>query len=81
MSLNFDIIHPEQVERAKLNRKIFYHFAIFIMINEILITKNRKILIFNNFLLKYYHLYRKTARDKNCLFFSYKVLRIFFRIF
>ena len=22
---------------------------------------------FNNFLLKYYQLYRKTARDKNCL--------------
>ena len=39
MSLKFDITHPEQVERIKLSRKVLYHFAIFAMVNEILITK------------------------------------------
>jgi len=38
-------------------------------------------LVFNNFLFKYYQLYRKTARDKNHLFSSHRTLRIFFRIF
>jgi len=60
-------------------------FAIFALINKItknlLITKNCRILVFNNFLLKFHQLYRKTARDKNCLFFSHKVLRIFSEFF
>ena len=47
-----------QVERAKLSRKVLYHFAIFIIVNKILITKNRRKLVFNNFLLEYYQLYR-----------------------
>jgi len=35
----------------------------------------------NNFLLKYYQLYRKAAKDKNHLSFSHKVLRIFSEFF
>jgi len=35
----------------------------------------------NNFLLKYYQLYRKAARDKNHLFSSHKVLKIFSEFF
>ena len=57
-----------------------YHFAIFIIVNKILITKNCQILVLNHFLLKY-QLYRKTARDKNHLFSSHKVLRIFSEFF
>jgi len=57
------------VVRAKLSQKVFYHFTIFAIVNKILITKYRRILVFNNFLFKYYQLYRKTASDKNCLFF------------
>ena len=44
MSLNYAFIgisNPEQVEWTKLSRKVLYHFAIFTMINEILIIKNR----------------------------------------
>ena len=55
------------IERIKLSRKVFYHFAIFAVVNKILITNK----------LKYYQLYRKIARDKNHLFSSHKVLRIF----
>jgi len=35
-------------------------------------------LIFNNFLLKYYQLYKKTARDENYLFFfSVELYKLF----
>ena len=59
-------------------------FAIFTIVNKILITKNCRILIFNNFLFKYYHqiLYKKkTAIDKNCLFSFHRVLKIFSEFF
>jgi len=49
-------------EWTKLRRKILYHLAI---INKTLIDKNCRKLIFNNVLLEYYQLYRKTTRD-NC---------------
>ena len=58
------------IKRSKLNQKVLYHFAIFAIVNEILIIKNRWILVYNNFVLKYYQLYRKITKDKNCLFFS-----------
>ena len=74
--LTYFITHHEQVEWIKLSRKVIYHFAVYAIVNEILITKNCQILVLNNFLLKYYQLYRKAARDKNHLF-SYKILRIF----
>jgi len=63
-------------EPTKLSRKILYHFAIFaiIIFNQILIIKNRRILVFNNFLLKYYQLYRKTS-NKNCLFSFHRFLQ------
>ena len=70
-----------QVERVKLSRKVLYHFAIFAIVNEILITKNRQKLVFNNFLLEYYQPYRKIARDKNCLLSSHRALRIFSEFF
>ena len=69
------------IERTKLGRKILYYFAILAIVNKILIAKNCRKLIFNNFLFKYYQLYRKTARDKNCLFFSHRTLRIFSEFF
>ena len=69
-----------QVEQTKLSQKVFYHFAIFAIVNKILITKNYWKLIFNHFSLKYYQVYRKTARDKNCLVSSYRTQN-FFRIF
>jgi len=37
--------------------------------------------LFNNFLLKCYQFYRKTATHKNCLFSSHKALRIFSEFF
>jgi len=49
-----------RAERAKLRRKVLYHLAI---INKILIDKNCRKLLFNNFLLEYYQLYKKTTRD------------------
>jgi len=54
-----------------LRRKVLYHFAI---VNKILIAKNcrKLILLKNNFLFKYNQLYRKTTRDKNCLFSSHR---------
>jgi len=55
--------------------------SIFAIVNKILITKNCRKLIFNKFLLKYYQLHRKTARDKNCLCFFHKTLRIFSEFF
>ena len=62
--------------------KFLYYFAIFAIVNKTLIIKNCQILaILNNFLLKYYQLYRKAARDKNHLFSSHKVLRIFSEFF
>ena len=76
------------IERTKLSRKVFYHFAIFAIVNKILITKNCQILIsIINFLLEYHQLYSKTARKKNHLFsshrivFSQKSLRIFYQLF
>ena len=81
MSRNFLSSAFVQKERTKLNRKILYRFTIFTMINEILITKNYRILIFNNFLLKYYQLYRKTVRDKNYLFSSHRALKFFSEFF
>jgi len=45
------------------------------------IKKFVRILVFNNFLLKYYQLYIKTARDKNHLFSSHRTLRIFLEFF
>ena len=68
-------------EWIKLKRKIFYYFAIFVIINKILIAKNCRKLVFNNFLLKYYQLCRKTARDENYLFFSHRTLWIFSEFF
>jgi len=32
-----------QVERTKLSRKVLYHFAIFAIVNELLVIKNRTI--------------------------------------
>ena len=70
-----------KVDGIKPNRKILYHFAIFVIINKTLIIKYRWILSFNNVLFKYYQLYRKSVRDKNCLFSSHKVLKIFSEFF
>jgi len=82
------IIFRIGAEWTKLRRKVLYYFAILAIVNKILIAKNYRKLIFNHFLLKYYQFYRKTIRDKNCLFSSYRALRIFseflnifFRIF
>ena len=69
------------VERTKLRRKVLYHFTIFAIINKILIAKNYRKLVFNNFLFKYYQLSEKTARDENCLFSSHRTLRIFSEFF
>ena len=77
---NHQIFHG-QAERIKLSRKVLYHFAIFAIVNKILITKNCQKLVFNNFLLKYYQLYRKIAKNKNCLFFSYRTLKFFSEFF
>ncbi|KYN39567.1 hypothetical protein ALC56_06061 [Trachymyrmex septentrionalis] len=60
------------IEQTKLSRKVIYHFAIF-AVSKILIIKNRRILVFNNFLLKQYQLYRKT-NDKYCFFFFHRFL-------
>ena len=68
------------IEWTKLRRKVLYYFAIFAIVNKILITKNCRELTFNHFLFKY-QLYKKTARDKNCLFSSHKILRIFLEFF
>ena len=57
-----------QVERIKLSRQALYCFVIFAIVNKILITKYRRILVFKNFLLKYYQLYRNRARDTQILF-------------
>ena len=80
----------EQVDR-KLNRNVLYHFTIFlyndsyIMINKILMTKNCRILVFNNFFSQILSTLQKnfTVRNKNCLFFfsSLRTLRIFSEIF
>ena len=64
-----------------LRRFFLYHFAIFAIVNEILIIENRQKLVFNNFLLGYYQPYRKIARDKNCLLSSHRALRIFSKFF
>ena len=69
------------VEWTKLRRKVLYHFAIFAIVDKILIIKNCRKLVFNNFILKYYKLYRKITRDKNCLFSSHRALRIFLEFF
>ena len=69
-----------QIERNKLSRKILYYFAIFALVNKILITQRLPILILTNFLIKYYQLYRKTARDKKYLFSSHRTLRIFYQL-
>ena len=61
----------EQIERIKLSRKVPYYFAIFAIVYKILIIKNCRILVFNNFFLKYYQLYKKTSRNKNYLFSSH----------
>ena len=51
MSQNNRQIFRELIERTELSRKVFYHFTIIAIIkfNKILITKNRRILVFNNF--------------------------------
>ena len=80
------------VERTKLRQKVLYHSAIFTIVNKILIAKNYRKLVFNNFLFKYYQLYRKIdnffkyyqlyrKRDKNDLFSSHRALRNFLQFF
>jgi len=59
MSQNDRQIFCALIERTKLNRKVIYHFAICAIVNKILITKNHRILAFNNFLFKHYQ-QRKT---------------------
>jgi len=71
------IIFRIGAEWTKLRRKVLYYFAILAIVNKTLIAKNYRKLIFNHFLFKYYQFYRKTVRDKNCLFSSYRALRIF----
>ena len=39
MSQTYRIISCEQTKRIKLNKKVTYHFAIFTIVNEILISK------------------------------------------
>jgi len=63
-----------------MNQNVLYHFATSVIVNRILL-KTAKILVSIifysdtvNFTEK---LYRKTVSDKNCLFFSLRVLRIF----
>jgi len=71
-------------KRTKLSRKVLYHFAIFAMINEILIIKIAKYWFSIIFYSNTTNFTKKTARDKKCLFSSHKVLRIvseFFQIF
>ena len=68
-----------EIEWTKLRRKVLYHFAIFAIVNKILIAKNCRKLIFNNFLLKYCQFYRKTFLRNS--FFSHKILWIFSEFF
>ncbi|KYN29393.1 hypothetical protein ALC57_01176, partial [Trachymyrmex cornetzi] len=49
------------IERTKLSRRVLYHFAIFAIV-KMLITKNRLILAFNNFLLKHYQNFKKNIK-------------------
>jgi len=51
MSQNDHQIFRGLVERTKLSQKVLSIFAIFTIVTKILIIKNRRILIFNNFLL------------------------------
>ena len=76
-----EIIDRGHFERVNLSPKVLYHFAIFAIVNEILITKNRRKLVFNNFVLEYYQFYRKIARDKNCLLSFHRAPRIFSEFF
>ena len=64
-----------------MSRKFLYHFAIFALIDKILIIKNCRILVFNNFFLKFYQLNRKNVRDRNYLFSPRRTLRIFSEFF
>ena len=50
--LTYFVTHHEQIEWIELSRKVIYHFAVYTIVNEILITKNCQILVLNNFLLK-----------------------------
>jgi len=72
-----DKAFAEEAEWIKLRRKVLYQFS---KVNKILIAKNCRKLVFNNFLLKYCQLYRKTARDKNYFYF-FLIELFFFRIF
>ena len=67
-----NLSHRDKIDQ--IEKKVLYHFTIFAIVNKILIAKNCRKLVFNNFLLKYNQLYRKTARDKNCLFSSHRIL-------
>jgi len=37
---NLRIDYTDYIERIKLNRKVLYHFAIFAIVNEILVIKD-----------------------------------------
>jgi len=68
--------------RGKVSQKVLYHSAIFVIVDKILIIKCRRILIFNNFLFKHCQSYRKQQEnEKNCSFFSHRILRIFSEFF
>jgi len=70
-----------EAEWIKLRKNVLYHFVIFAIVNKILIVKSCRKLVFNNFLFKYYQLYKKNARDENCLLSFHRTLRIFSEFF
>jgi len=63
---NYGITHPQQIERTKQNRKVFYHFAVCTIVNEILIFKNSLIRAFARLLLPKIRPTDRTARDEWC---------------
>jgi len=79
---NINIIYVHKYNICSDNY-LHYHFIQFLYaIVKILIIKNHRILIFNKFLLKYntINFIEKTRIkivDKNCLFSSHRVLKIF----
>jgi len=63
-----------------LNRKVLYHFAIFTIVNKILIIKNCRILVLNNFFTQILSTLQKNCKRQKT-FSSHRTLRIFSEFF
>ncbi|KYM86388.1 hypothetical protein ALC53_04088 [Atta colombica] len=67
MAPNFGATHPEQVERTKPCRKVFYYFAVCTIANKILMFKDSRIRVFSLLLPKIWPIDARGWPDRHAI--------------